>query len=86
MKILSFSISQNFHSPVNLNKQYSCFKLVHFSKRMSRVLSVAIPRRTFNRSWIAFYTRPVHLKYEDSKDIKEDSVDAVIIVTKRKVF
>ena len=27
-----FSISRNFHAPMNLIKQYGCFKLVHFSK------------------------------------------------------
>ena len=62
-------------------KEYGCFNLVHFPKKMvvcqERVpkfwVSVAIPRRTFNRFSTAL-DQTFKLKYEDLENILKDGV------------
>ena len=85
------------YAPLNLDKQYGCFKSVHFSKNLV-VCSLAGPKIFRFCSHCPANFQPIldwfipnfKLKYEDSENIKADRVSTLVFnlhqIKRRPIF
>ena len=93
---MSLSNSRIFPLHWTLTKRYSCFKLVHFSKKSGCLSSAGPESLAFGSHSLAKF-QPIldcfipnfKLKYEDSENVKADSVNTVVFNShkiKRRAF